>query len=50
MNKSRKKGINARERSKENLVSYKDLERNLLTEISKELTSKNDKKNNNGKH
>lgn len=44
MNKSRKKGVNQHGKSKEKLVNYKDLERNILYEISNEF-SENKQKN-----
>lgn len=42
MNKSRiVKGANNRDKGKENLINYKDLERNLRNEISSEFVSNN---------
>lgn len=41
MNKSRKKGIGANKKINEKLVDYKNLERNLLNEISNEFIEKN---------
>lgn len=45
MNKTRKKGVNQYEKSKDKLVNYKDLERNVLYEISNEFSDKNKKSN-----
>lgn len=44
MNKSRKKGINQHEKAKDKLINYKDLERNILYEISNEISDSKDKK------
>lgn len=44
MNKTRKKGVNQHEKTKDKLVNYKDLERNVLYEISNEFSDKNKKK------
>lgn len=44
MDKSRKKGIEAKEKKTQKLVNYKNLERNLLNEISSEFNLKEDSK------
>ena len=44
MDKSRKKGIEAKEKKTQKLVNYKNLERNLLNEISSEFNLKDDSK------
>ena len=44
MNKTRKKGVNQQEKSKERLVNYKELERNILYEISNEFEESHKKK------
>lgn len=45
MNKSRKKGVNQHEKSKDKLINYKDLERNVLYEISNEFSDSKKEKN-----
>ena len=46
VNKTRKKGLNSREKGEEKLVNYKDLERNLLNEISNEFNDSSKNKDN----